>query len=299
MYPAELYATILQYHGARGRNSSRYGLALDLGTGHGIVARSLVPHFAKVVGTDPSAGMVKQSKAALRQADDATLNGKLSFAQAPAEKIDFVADGSVDLVTAGQAAHWFDYPRLWPEMARLTRPGSTLAFFGYKDHILPQYPRASELIQQYAYSREPELLGSYWQQPGRSIVQDKLRKVVPPRAEWEDVQRIEYEPDAAAGLGRGQGRRFMSARMTLGAMEEYIRTWSSFHEWQRKFPDLQRRGTPTGGDEVVGQGDVVDKLMDAIREVEPALRGDGSRNEWKDVEVDVEWGSALVMARRR
>ncbi|KAL1845555.1 trans-aconitate methyltransferase 1 [Diaporthe australafricana] len=295
-YPAELYAAVLQYHRTSGRDPLRHRLALDLGTGHGVVVRSLAPHFTKVVGTDPSAGMIKQAQT-ITQAD-ALLQGpgKVVFRQAPAEKIDFLADGAVDLVTAGQAAHWFDYPTLWPEMARLTRPVSTLAFFGYKDHVLPQYPRASELIQHYAYSKEPHLLGSYWQQPGRSIVQDKLRKVIPPPEQWEDVQRIEYEPDVKAGLGGGQGTRFMSARMKLGAMEEYIRTWSSFHEWQRKFPDRKRRGTEGDTD---GKGDVIDELMDKVRETEPQLQGDGSPSGWKDLEVDVEWGSALILARRR
>jgi trans-aconitate 3-methyltransferase len=240
--------------------------------------------------------MISQAQAVTQSQQLPPGSGKVLFRQAPAENIDFLEQGSVDLVTAGQAAHWFDYPRLWPEMARLTRPSSTLAFFGYKDHVLPQYPRASELIQHYAYNKEPHLLGSYWQQPGRSIVQDKLRKVVPPPEQWEDVQRVEYEPDVQAGLGRGQGTRFMSARMKLGAMEEYIRTWSSLHEWQRKFPERKRRGAEGDRD---GRGDVVDELMDKIREVEPRLRGDGSPHGWKDVEVDVEWGSALILARRR
>jgi len=260
------------------------------------VVRSLAPHFSTVVGTDPSAGMITQAQTITQAEQFPQGSGKVFFRQAGAENIDFLEEGSVDLVTAGQAAHWFDYSKLWPEMARLTRPASTLAFFGYKDHVLPQYPRASELIQHYAYSKEPHLLGSYWQQPGRSIVQDKLRKVIPPPEQWEDVQRVEYEPDVQAGLGRGQGTRFMSARMKLGAMEEYIRTWSSLHEWQRKFPDRKRRGAEGDKD---GSGDVVDELMDRVREVEPRLRGDGSANGWKDLEVDVEWGSALILARRR
>lgn len=90
-------------------------------------------------------------------------------------------------------------------------------------------------------------------------MQDTLHKVMTPLEDWGDVERIEYEPDAEAGLGGGQERRFMSAQMTLGAMEEHIRTCSSFHEWRRRFPTLQRRD-----DELASHCDVVDKLMDAI-----------------------------------
>ncbi|KAJ4387349.1 trans-aconitate methyltransferase 1 [Gnomoniopsis smithogilvyi] len=290
-YPKELYNTILNYHNA---NAGRQRLALDLGTGHGLVARQLAPRFNRIVGTDPSPGMVKQAQHLTANSPSMAYT-RVSFRQGYAEETPFLEDHSVDLVTAGQAAHWFDYPRLWPELARLMRPGgSTLAFFGYKDHVLPSFPRASEIIQHYAYNVDPELLGSYWQQPGRSIVQDKLRKVQPPTEEWEDIQRVEYEPNTAKGPGGGQGTPFMKAKMTLGAMEEYIRTWSSFHTWQRKFPNRERRGI-----DGKGKGDVVDELMDAVRDAEPALRGDGSATGWKDIEVDVEWGSALLLARRK
>jgi len=56
-YPASLFRTVLSYHHAQ----SDQGALLDLGCGHGLIAREMSPHFAKVVGLDTSAGMVKQA----------------------------------------------------------------------------------------------------------------------------------------------------------------------------------------------------------------------------------------------
>jgi len=122
-----LYDTVLAYH--QGSQS----LCIDLGCGHGIVARALSDLF-QVIGTDPSDGMIEQAKSS-------TLKGvypKLTFRKASAESLPFVEVGTVDLVVAGQAAHWFDYPKLWPEMKRVIRKGGTLAFWGYKDRSDPE-----------------------------------------------------------------------------------------------------------------------------------------------------------------
>ncbi|KAJ8182501.1 hypothetical protein LV161_006529, partial [Aspergillus fumigatus] len=234
-------------------------------------ARELSPHFQRVLASDPSAGMIHEA----RQLSTGFPN--MTFYQARAEECPFAADAQVDLVTAAQSAHWFDYAKLWPEMRRIVRSGGTLAFWGYKDHVLVSDPRATSIINEYAYGQDPWLLGSYWQQPGRSIVQQKLRAVQPPVEDWEDVSRDEYEPGVEGGT------RFMHARMTLGSMEEYVRTWSSFHAWQRKWPDRIRRA-PGNTDQ---RGDVIDEMMDKIRETEPSFQ----RDDWKDVEVDVEWGT--------
>lgn len=62
----------------------------------------------------------------------------------------------------------------------------------------------------------------------------------------------------------------------------------------------RRDGVPDGsGGKEEEPGDVVDEMMDAIREAEPALRGDGVEGGWREIEIDVEWGSTLILARRR
>ena len=189
------------------------------------------------------------------------------------------------MVVSGQAAHWFNYALFFPEMARILRPNGTLAFWGYKDPIFPDHPRASSVLQTYSYSDAH--LGLFWQQPGRSIVQNKLRDVQPPDEEWKDVQRLEYEP-GTEGSGSGEGILFLAKRMRLGGVMEYVRTFSALNAWMEKHPERKSR-------EEGGEGDLVDELFDEMRGVEPKWQGEG----WKDVEVDMEWGSGLVMARRK
>ena len=65
-------------------------------------------HFDHVVGTDPSDGMIEQARRSNLNQDCANL----VFRNSSAENLDFLTNESVDLIVAGQAAHWFDTERL-------------------------------------------------------------------------------------------------------------------------------------------------------------------------------------------
>ena len=209
----------------------------------------------------------------------------LTFRQSAAESLPFLDDGSVDMVVAGQAAHWFDYKRFFPEMIRILRKNGTLALWGYKDHVFVDYPKATKVLNEYAYGKDEQLLGSYWSQPGRSIVQNKFRDIQPPNDNWDNVKRVEYEP-GTNGSNSGEGTMFLRRRLKLGECMNYIRTWSAFHAWQEKHPDQQRRSEG-------GNGDVVDEMFDKMKSVET----DWVESEEKEVEI--EWGSGLLLARKK
>ncbi|KAI5366287.1 Putative methyltransferase type 11, S-adenosyl-L-methionine-dependent methyltransferase [Septoria linicola] len=276
-YPNNLYQALLSFH--QGPKT----LCLDLGCGTGIASFPLARRFDRVIGTDPSAGMVSQAQKSIAEYTG-TMKLNLSFQQASAEHSPSIQDGEVDCVTAAQAAHWFDYPKLWPELKRITRKGGTVAFWGYKDHVFPDFPAASEIMQDYAYNSHPDRLGSYWPQPGRSYVQDKLRVIQPPEADWEDVQRVEYEP-GLKGAESGEGTLFMKRTVTVGECKEYVRTWSSYHGWKETHPGEEARSKG-------GEGDVVDQIFDEMAVTEKHFGAEEN-------EVYIEWGSALVMARRK
>lgn len=233
--------------------------------------------FDRVIGTDPSPGMIKQA-----QAKNSRLN--VEFKQASAESSPFIKDGEVDCVIAAQAAHWFDYEKLWPELKRILRKGGTVAFWGYKDPALVDYPKATKILDQNTYGEDPETLGPYWSQPGRSYVQNKLRVIQPPPADFQDVERIEYEP-ACKGPRSGEGTVFMEKSLSIKEMKDYYRTWSSFHGWQEAHPEDIARSKG-------GRGDILDRMVD-----EMATQDNYFENE--ENLVSMEWGSGLVMCRRR
>lgn len=226
--------------------------------------------------------MIQQARSANGQSSN------VSYRQATAEDCSFLEDGTVDMVVSGQASHWFDYPTLFPEMKRIVPKGGTLAFWGYSDPVFVNHAKATEILDHYSYGKDENLMGSYWQQPGRSIVENKLTDIVPPASDWEDIRRLEYEP-RTVGPSSAKADMFLSKKMSLRECMRYIRTYSAFHGWQEKHPD--RKPCDEGG-----EGDVVDEAFEEMRRVEPEWQVGEA---WKDKEVDLEWGSGLLMARRK
>jgi SAM-dependent methyltransferase len=274
-YPPQLYSLLLSYH--RGARKT----CLDLGSGHGLIARALAPSFDQIIATDPSANMVAQ---ATRQTSDHFPN--VTFRQASAEVgIEPFADTvkQVDMVVSGQAAHWFDFAKVWPQLSRSIRPGGTLAVWCYKDHVFVDYPKASKVFIEWIYGPSKDRLGPYWE-PGRQLVRDNYAAIKPPTDVFEDQERIEYEP-GTEGPESGTGDVLMQKRMTIRDSMEYMRTWSSVHAWQ------EANGRPKARKDGGVEGDVVDRMYDAMRAAE------GWDND--DLEVVIEWGSCVILARRK
>lgn len=163
-YPQEVYDIILAYHshfppnrsGPKGGNTR----LLDLGCGPGFIASTLAPHFEHTLGLDPSPKMVKVGLQPVR-------GEHVEYKVGNAEDLDSagvgVGDNGVDLVVAGmstfltipsflspplcflacshlfcklmkmgmylgQAAHWFDHSKVWPQLTRHVRPGGTVVY---------------------------------------------------------------------------------------------------------------------------------------------------------------------------
>lgn len=89
------------------------GQVLDLAAGTGKLTRLLRGCAARLIAVEPLAELRECLDA------DEVLDGR-------AEAIP-VADASVDLVTVGDAWHWFDHERAAEELARVTKPGGRVA----------------------------------------------------------------------------------------------------------------------------------------------------------------------------
>jgi SAM-dependent methyltransferase len=89
----------------------------DLGAGTGKLTRQVVALGADVVAVEPAAGMRRRLRAEMPGV--VVLDGTAEDIPLP--------DGSVEIVTAGQAFHWFDTRRALDEIARILRPRGWLA----------------------------------------------------------------------------------------------------------------------------------------------------------------------------
>src|SRR5690606_16240817 len=83
------------------------GLAVDVGCGSGQLTELLAGSFDHVIGVDPSADQIANTRP----------HRRIRYLTAPAEDLP-VDDGSADLITAAQAAHWFDLSKFYDEARR-------------------------------------------------------------------------------------------------------------------------------------------------------------------------------------
>lgn len=171
--------------------------ALDVGCGNGQLAVLLAERFDQVVATDAGAAQIAA----------ATAHPRVVYRVAPAEKCD-LPDASVDLLTAAQAAHWFDLPAFYAEARRVVRPGGALALITYGVTEADGAP--GEIISRF-YN---ETLPDYWP-PERRHVESRYRDLPFPFA---DVPG----PDIA-----------MRADWSPAALLGYIDTWSAIRNLEK------------------------------------------------------------------
>src|SRR5690606_22222870 len=95
-------------------------LAVDVGCGNGQLTHLLAEHFTAVAGFDPSAD----------QLAPATTRANVTYQCAPAERLP-LPDRCASLISAAQAAHWFDLPAFYAQVRRIAKPGAVVALISY------------------------------------------------------------------------------------------------------------------------------------------------------------------------
>lgn len=166
-------------------------LAVDAGCGNGQLTVLLAAYFDQVQGVDPSADQIAHAAG----------HPHVAYACAPAEKLP-VADGAAQLITAAQAAHWFDLPRFYAEARRIAAPGAVLALISYG---VPQLDPALEARFSRFYCEE---IGPYW--PAERKLVDTGYTDLP----------FPFKEQAAPALD-------MRKTWTLEALLGYLSTWSA------------------------------------------------------------------------
>ncbi|MEM7370777.1 MAG: class I SAM-dependent methyltransferase [Bacteroidota bacterium] len=194
-YPQALYDWLFSLVPARTS-------AWDCGTGNGQVAVELAKVFQQVHATDISQ----------KQLDKASPATNITYQLSRSEQSPF-SDQQFDLITVGQAFHWFDHAAFFEEAARTLKPNGILAIWGYG--LLRIHPEIDPLLDHYYRT----IIGPYWASE-RKYVDDHygtisfpLQEAVPPQPFW-----IERE-------------------WTLEQMEGYLNTWSSLQSYLQQHQD--------------------------------------------------------------
>ena len=174
-----------------------HGLALDVGAGSGQLSILISEHFDRVVAPEPSA----------QQRANATHSPNVEYSIASAENSS-LPDSSVDLLTAAQAAHWFDLPAFFAETRRLLKPNGAIALISYAG-MEPNSP-VEPMIDAFRL----ETLKLYWPAE-RQLVENGYRDI-----------RLPFERLPAPSF-------FMEVHWPLAAMIGYLDTWSAIRAMER------------------------------------------------------------------
>lgn len=150
-YPPEAVAWML--------DDAREPQVLDLAAGTGKLTAGLLAHGAEVTAVEPSHAMRAQLRAQFPHVR--ALSGT---AEATG-----LAGASVDVVTVGQAWHWFDPARACAEITRVLRPGGLLAItWNVRDHTVDWVDEFTDIIHrgdQLAPSHGPPSLSEQFTEP--------------------------------------------------------------------------------------------------------------------------------------
>ncbi len=188
-YPDDMFAWLAEISDPRGR-------AWDCATGNGQVAVSLAEHFDEVVATDAS----EQQIAA------AIAHPGVSYSVAPAEASG-LDDVCCNLVTVGQALHWFDQKAFAAEARRVAAPNAVLAVWFYE---LCSVSADCDAVIDGLYSG---ILDGFWPEE-RSYIEDGYSSIDLP------------------GVGLDTPEFEMSAEWQVGDMLGYLRSWSACKRYQ-------------------------------------------------------------------
>lgn len=191
-YPKELYDEILKYVPDR-------ELCWDCGTGNGQIAVELSKYFERVYATDLSPQQLEHAKQ--RQ--------NIFYKSGRGEKTDF-KDHIFDLVTVGQAIHWFDIETFNREVKRVAKKDGIIAVWGYS--LLGVEEGIDEKINEFYF----ETIGKYWNKE-RSLVDDRYETI-------------------PFGFEELPVRKDLAIRVTwdLNHLEGYLNSWSAVQNYLRE-----------------------------------------------------------------
>ena len=163
----------------------------DCGTGNGQAAISLAQHFCAVYASDPSGDQIAQAIPA----------PNVRYSTQPAEATTFAAN-QFDAVCVAQALHWFDLPRFFAELQRVTKPDALFIAWGYSWFtVSPDFDAACQRLIF-------DMIAPYWAPQNQLLWQG-----------YRDIQ-LPFAPLEPPALS-------IEVSWNLYQLQAYVHTWSA------------------------------------------------------------------------
>ena len=145
-YPKSLMKLLLDY---LVHNGGAQDLAVDVGCGSGQGTFQLLEHFQQCLGIDISGVQIKEAQ---EKASSMEVKENVKFLVGDAAELP-VETGTVDLVTAAMAWHWFpDKNKFYSECKRVLKQNGCLAVYSYTlPHLPASYHSTNKLIDQFYF----------------------------------------------------------------------------------------------------------------------------------------------------
>lgn len=172
--------------------------AWDCGTGNGQVAGELAEIFREVKATDISDN----------QLQNAVNKPNITYSVQPAEKTVF-PNHHFNLITVGQAVHWFNFNSFYKEVKRCSKPGGIILILGYG--LLKGNKETTRIIKTFY----KEIMGPYWD-PERKYLDAEYKTIPFPFTELnlpKFEQKVNWDFEHLIG---------------------YLKTWSGVNHYREK-----------------------------------------------------------------
>ncbi|XP_066301587.1 putative methyltransferase DDB_G0268948 [Branchiostoma lanceolatum] len=208
-YGQELAEKIVAF--VKEKKTTSLNQAVDIGCGSGQSTIILAPHFQQVTGID-----ISEAQIAMATAQNKFNN--VQYRVGHAEHIP-LPDSSVDLVSCGTSAHWFDFPKFHKEVDRVLRPLGCLAVYTYGINYLSYKDTTAELNRIFLEFKYDSPIRDHWHEK-RWHIDDNYQHIPMPYKGnvRDDSMTIEVDYPLPGYIG-------------------YLSTWSAYREYCRHNPE--------------------------------------------------------------
>ena len=190
-YPIELLEWIYQH-------VTNFNTAWDCGTGNGQIASELATKFNHIFATDIST----------QQLANAPILPNIKYSKQAAEHTNFSND-VFDLITVGQAIHWFDFEKFYAEVKRTAKTNALIAVVGYGK--FNSEPAIDSIIE----TLYTDLIGTYWDKE-RIFIEEKYLTIPFP---FKEIECPDFSKEYSWSFSQLIG---------------YLKTWSAVKHYQKE-----------------------------------------------------------------